>query len=137
MKLRDSRQVKTPDLMIIPMIDIMFFLLVFFMISTMYMVDLKTIPIKLPTATNSSAAASTTFSVSIKKDGSIWLEDKQTDARSLAMQALMEQKANPNFAIVIRADKDADYGEVIAILDLLRGAGINKFGLATDVGAGK
>ena len=137
MKLRDSRQVKTPDLMIIPMIDIMFFLLVFFMISTMYMVDLKTIPIKLPTATNSSAAASTTFSVSIKKDGSIWLEDKQTDARSLAMQALMEQKANPNFAIVIRADKDADYGEVIAVLDLLRGAGINKFGLATDVGAGK
>ena len=137
MKLRDSRQVKTPDLMIIPMIDIMFFLLVFFMISTMYMFDLKTIPIKLPTATNSSAAASTTFSVSIKKDGSIWLEDKQTDARSLAMQALMEQKANPNFAIVIRADKDADYGEVIAVLDLLRGAGINKFGLATDVGAGK
>ena len=137
MKLRDSRQVKTPDLMIIPMIDIMFFLLVFFMISTMYMVDVKTIPIKLPTASNASATASTTFSVSIKKDGSIWLEDKQTDARSLAMQALMEQKANPNFAIVIRADKDADYGEVIAILDLLRGAGINKFGLATDVGAGK
>lgn len=137
MKLRDSRQVKTPDLMIIPMIDIMFFLLVFFMISTMYMVDVKTIPIKLPTASNASATASTTFSVSIKKDGSIWLEDKQTDARSLAMQALMEQKTNPNFAIVIRADKDADYGEVIAILDLLRGAGINKFGLATDVGAGK
>ena len=123
--------------MIIPMIDIMFFLLVFFMISTMYMVDVKTIPIKLPTASNASATASTTFSVSIKKDGSIWLEDKQTDARSLAMQALMEQKTNPNFAIVIRADKDADYGEVIAILDLLRGAGINKFGLATDVGAGK
>ena len=137
MKLRDSRQVKTPDLMIIPMIDIMFFLLVFFMISTMYMVDLKTISINLPTAANSSVAASTTFSVSIKKDGSIWLGDKQTDARSLAMQALMEQKANPNFAIVIRADKDADYGEVIAVLDLLRGAGINKFGLATDVGAGK
>ena len=137
MKLRDSRQVKTPDLMIIPMIDIMFFLLVFFMISTMYMVDVKTIPIKLPTASNASATASTTFSVSIKKDGSIWLEDKQTDARSLAMQALMEQKTNPNFAIVIRADKDADYGEVIAVLDLLRGAGINKFGLATDVGAGK
>jgi biopolymer transport protein ExbD len=53
------------------------------------------------------------------------------------MQALMEQKANPNFAIVIRADKDADYGEVIAVLDLLRGAGINRFGLATDIGAGK
>lgn len=137
MKLRDSRQLKNPDLMIIPMIDIMFFLLVFFMISTMYMVDLKTIPVRLPTATNSSVDTRTTFSVSIKKDGTIWLGDKQTDARTLAMQALMEQKNNPNFAIVIRADKDADYGEVIAVLDLLRGAGINKFGLATDVGAGK
>lgn len=137
MKLRDSRQLKTPDLMIIPMIDIMFFLLVFFMISTMYMVDLKTIPVRLPTAANSSVDTRTTFSVSIKKDGTIWLGDKQTDARTLAMQALMEQKNNPNFAIVLRADKDADYGEVIAVLDLLRGAGINKFGLATDVGAGK
>ena len=50
MKLRDSRSLKQPELMIIPMIDIMFFLLVFFMLSTMYMVDLKTIPIKLPKA---------------------------------------------------------------------------------------
>ena len=137
MKLRDSRQVKTPDLMIIPMIDIMFFLLVFFMISTMYMVDLKTIPVKLPTAANSSVDTRTTFSVPIKKEGSIRSGDKQTHARSMPMQKLMEQKANPNFAIVIRADKDADYGEVIAVLDLLRGAGINRFGLATDIGAGK
>lgn len=41
MKLRDVRNRKTPPLMIIPMIDIMFFLLVFFMLSTMYMIDLK------------------------------------------------------------------------------------------------
>ena len=39
MKLRDVRNRKTPPLMIIPMIDIMFFLLVFFMLSTMYMID--------------------------------------------------------------------------------------------------
>lgn len=50
MKLRDVRNRKTPPLMIIPMIDIMFFLLVFFMLSTMYMIDLKTIPVKLPQA---------------------------------------------------------------------------------------
>ena len=137
MKLRDSRQLKTPDLMIIPMIDIMFFLLVFFMISTMYMVDLKTIPIKLPVADNSAVDIKTTFAVSIKKDGSLWLGDKQTDIKSLAMQAVMEQKLNPGFAIVIRADKDADYGQVIAVLDTLKGAGINRFGLATDAGAGK
>ena len=137
MKLRDSRQLKTPDLMIIPMIDIMFFLLVFFMMSTMYMVDQKTIPIKLPVAENSTVDTKTTFAVSIKKDGSLWLGEKQTDIKSLTMQAIMEQKTNPGFAIVIRADKDADYGQVIAVLDTLKGAGINRLGLATDVGAGK
>ena len=42
MKLRDVRNRKTPPLMIIPMIDIMFFLLVFFMLSTMYMIDIVT-----------------------------------------------------------------------------------------------
>ena len=45
MQLRNVRDRKTPELIIIPMIDIMFFLLVFFMLSTMYMIDLKTIPV--------------------------------------------------------------------------------------------
>ena len=137
MKLRDSRKLRTPDLMIIPMIDIMFFLLVFFMISTMYMVDLKTIPMRLPVAENAAIDTQTTFAVSIKKDGTLWLGDAQTDIKSLTMQAVMEQKMNPGFSIVIRADKGAEYGKVIEVLDTLKGAGINRFGLATDAGAGK
>lgn len=62
------------------------------MLSTMYMVDLKTIPIKLPKAEYSAVDTQTTFAVSVKKDGSIWLGDKQTDISSLTMQAKMEQK---------------------------------------------
>lgn len=137
MKLRDSRNLKQPELMIIPMIDIMFFLLVFFMLSTMYMADLKTIPIKLPKAETSAVDTQTNFAVSIKKDGSIWLGDKKTDITSLTMQAKMEQKNNQKFAIVIRADQDADYGKVITVIDKLKGAGVQRFGLATDIGAGK
>ena len=85
----------------------------------------------------SAVDTQTTFAVSVKKDGSIWLGDKQTDISSLTMQAKMEQKNNPRFSIVIRADKDADYGKVITLLDRLKGAGVQRFGLATDVGAGK
>ncbi len=48
MRLRDRRSFRKPEVMIIPMIDIMFFLLVFFMLSTLYMVDLKTIPVNMP-----------------------------------------------------------------------------------------
>ena len=112
MKLRDVRNRKTPPLMIIPMIDIMFFLLVFFMLSTMYMIDMKTIPVKLPQAKNAA----------------------QTDAEALALQAGLEQKKNKNFAVVIRAEKALEYGEVIKLVDKLKGAGVARFGLATDGG---
>ena len=131
MKLRTERNRKVPELNIIPMIDIMFFLLVFFMLSTMYMIDLKTIPVKLPQAANASADTTTTFAITLKSDGSIYLGDKETDMQSLLMQAALEQKNNSNFAIVIRAEKDIEYGSVIELVDKLKGTGITRFGLAT------
>ena len=132
MQLRDIRNRKTPELNIIPMIDIMFFLLVFFMLSTMYMIDLKTIPVKLPNAASAATDTSTTFAVSMKSDGSIYLGDTLTDINALVLQASMEQKNNPNFAVVIRAERDIDYGKVITLIDKLKGAGVTRFGLATD-----
>ena len=135
MKLRDVRNRKTPPLMIIPMIDIMFFLLVFFMLSTMYMIDLKTIPVKLPQAKNAATDTTTTFAVTMKADGSIYLGDVKTDADALALQAGLEQKKkNKSFAVVIRAEKALEYGEVIKLVDKLNGAGVARFGLATDGG---
>ena len=109
MKLRNYRETKQPDLNIIPMIDIMFFLLVFFMLSTMYMVEQKTIPVNLPQATSAAIDNKTNFTVTLKDDGSIYLEDQQTDIQTLLMQATKEQKNNPSFAIIIRADKDINY----------------------------
>lgn len=134
MKLRDVRQRKTPELIIIPMIDIMFFLLVFFMLSTMYMIDLKTIPVKLPQAKNAATDTTTTFAVTMKADGTLYLGEAQTDAQALVTQAAIEQKNNKNFAVVIRAEKDLEYGEVIKLVDRLKGAGVTRFGLATDGG---
>ena len=135
MKLRNYRETKQPDLNIIPIIDIMFFLLVFFMLSTMYMVEQKTIPVNLPQATSAANDNKTNFTVTLKDDGSIYLEDQQTDIQTLLMQATKEQKNNPSFAIIIRADKDINYDKVVSFIDTLKKAGITHFGLATN-GAG-
>lgn len=134
MRLRDPRDLGKPELMIIPMIDIIFFLLVFFMLSTIYMVELKTIPVKLPTAANAASDTTTTFAVTLKDDGSLYLGDAQTDMQSLLMQAALEKKQNENLAAVIRADENVDYGRVIELVDKLKGAGISRFGLATSNG---
>lgn len=113
----------------------MFFLLVFFMLSTMYMVEQKTIPVNLPQATSATIDNKTNFTVTLKDDGSIYLEDQQTDIQTLLMQATKEQKNNPSFAIIIRADKDINYDKVVSFIDTLKKAGITRFGLATN-GAG-
>ena len=136
MKFRNYRETKQPELNIIPMIDIMFFLLVFFMLSTMYMVEQKTIPVNLPQATSATIDNKTNFTVTLKNDDTIYLEDQQTDMQTLLMQASKEQKSNPSFAIIIRADIDIDYEKVVTFIDTLKKAGITRFGLATD-GAGK
>lgn len=132
MKLRNPRELKQPELVIIPMIDIMFFLLVFFMLSTMYMVEQKTIPVKLPQATSAQVDNKTTFAVTLKDDGTIFLEDREVSLNGLINEAAAQQKANPNFAIIIRADKSIEYDRVISLIDSFKKAGITRFGLATD-----
>lgn len=127
MKLRNYRETKQPDLNIIPMIDIMFFLLVFFMLSTMYMVEQKTIPVNLPQATSAAIDNKTNFTVTLKDDGSIYLEDQQTDIQTLLMQATKEQKNNPSFAIIIRADKDINYDKVVSFIDTLKKSWYHSF----------
>lgn len=134
MRLRDRRSFTKPEVMIIPMIDIMFFLLVFFMISTLYMVDMKTVSVNLPKASHAETQTSVTYLVTMKQDGSLWLEDKEITKDELLQKAQAEQRRNPQFSVVLRADQELDYGKVIALLDEMKGAGISRFGLAAESG---
>lgn len=137
MRLRDRRSFTKPEVMIIPMIDIMFFLLVFFMISTLYMVDMKTVSVNLPKASHAETQTSVTYLVTMKQDGSLWLEDKEITKDELLQKAQAEQRRNPQFSVILRADQGLDYGKVIALLDEMKGAGINRFGLAAESGGSK
>lgn len=132
MKLRDPRQFEKPEIIIIPMIDIMFFLLVFFMISTMSMVDLKTVDVNMPKAKNVETNLSVTYLVTLKKDGSLWLEDKPITQDDLLRRAQVEQSKNSRFAVAIRANETVDYGTLMQLMDALKGAGISRFALAAD-----
>ena len=136
MRLRDRRQMEKPDIIIIPMIDIMFFLLVFFMMSTLYMVNIKTVDVNMPKAQSAETQMNVNYLVTLKADGSLWLEDQPIAEGELLARAKQEYKRNPRFAVVVRADQGMDYGMVIGLLDKLRGAGIAHFGLAADTGVG-
>ena len=120
--------------MIVPMIDIMFFLLVFFMMSTLYMVNLRTVDVRMPKARNAELTTSVTYLVTMKKDGSLWLEDKKIAEPVLIRRSVEQMKTNPHFSVVVRADEAVDYGRVITLLDKLKGVGVSRFGLAAESG---
>lgn len=137
MRIRDRKGFAKPEVMIIPMIDIMFFLLVFFMLSTLYMVNLKTVDVNMPKAANVETQLSVTYVVTLKKDGSLFLEDQPIKENVLIERAKAESARNGKFSLVLRADQESDYGKVYALLDKFKGAGITRFGLAADSAGGK
>ena len=137
MRRRPRKQSLPPQLMLSPMIDMIFLLLVFFIVSTMYMSEIKTIPIRLPVAQNSETVSKSNFAVTVKKDGVLYLEDNKIEMKQLVANAAAESKRDAAFLVIIRADGEANYKTVIKLMDELKGAGVTRFGLATDLGDGK
>lgn len=134
MRRHHRREMKAPEIMLSPMIDMIFLLLVFFIISTMYMSEIKTMPIRLPVARNSETVSKSNFNVTIKKDGSVYLDDTQTNMEQLVANAAVESKRDSSFSVIIRCEGEAEYRLVVTLMDKLKGAGVTRFGLATDVG---
>ena len=132
-----TRRNKMPAIMLSPMIDMMFLLLIFFIVSTMQMTELKTIPVKLPVATESVIQNTAKFTVTIKDDGAYWLQDKVISKQDLVNKAREEQKKDEKFHVVIRADENVQYKAVIGLLDSFKKAGVSRVGLATEKDAKK
>lgn len=137
MRRRVRKGMRKPTMMLSPMIDMIFLLLVFFIVSTMNMAELKTIPIRLPVAQNSELVSNSNFTVTVKADGSIYLGTEPTSVGKLIRLAKTEAKRDENFAILIRGEDDANYKLVIKLMDELKGAGVTRFGLMTDQGEEK
>ena len=136
MRRRRKREMKSPEIMLSPMIDMIFLLLVFFIVSTMYMSEVKTIPIRLPQARHTENVSKSNFNVSIKADGSLYLDENPIEMDLLVQNAAAESKRDSSFSVIIRADDDAPYKNIIQLMDKMKGAGVTRFGLATDSGAG-
>lgn len=132
MKLRDYRIERSPKLMIIPMIDIIFFLLVFFMMSTLYMVEQRTLPVSLPQAAASQVDLSKNTAITVTRDGQVLLEQEVVPPELLRPRIQAQLARQADTAFILRADKQAEYGKVIAVLDELKALGVRRIAVATE-----
>ncbi|WP_434130820.1 biopolymer transporter ExbD [Sporomusa sphaeroides] len=132
MKLRSLRVERQPKLMIIPMIDIIFFLLVFFMMSTLYMVEQRTLPVSLPQASAAQADVAKNVAITIARDGVIYIEQEQIPPELFKARIQAQLARQAGSAFVLRADKQAEYGRVVQVLDELKVLGVKKVAVATE-----
>jgi len=133
MKLRSLRIETQPELMIIPMIDIIFFLLVFFMISTLSMVEQHTIPVSLPQATASQQDIPRSINITVMQDGQVLFDQEEIPLPLLAKRVGVELTKKSDSVFVLRADKEVGYGKVITVLDELKLAGAQRVSVATEM----
>ena len=112
---------------IVPLIDIMFFLLASFMLVSLTMVTLKSIKVNLPTATTAANDIKRDIvDVSVDKAGAMFLDKKPVGSDSLPTLLSAMRRANPKLRVFISGDKDARNGDVMHALDLVRSAGVDK-----------
>lgn len=132
MKLRSLRLENQPQLMIIPMIDIIFFLLVFFMMSTLYMVEQHTIPVNLPQASAARQDKPQSIAVSVTQDGRVLFDQEEVPLPLVVERVGVELRREPDSTFVLRADKEVEYSKVVAVLDELKVAGARKVSIAAE-----
>ena len=122
---------KEPTIMIIPMIDIVFFLLVFFMVGTLYMNTEQQIPLNLPSASTSTAKSIEPITIT-PTTHTLYIDNQEISSERLAEEVQSIVKQAPRQAFVIRASKDVYYSEVIALLDMLKVNGAKYISVATE-----
>jgi biopolymer transport protein ExbD len=130
MKLRRSRTTKKGRIEIIPMIDVMFFLLATFMIASLSLQKLNAVGVTLPQGQAAEAKVENQITIAIRKDGQFLLNKTPVDADGMtsALRALW----HPGIDVVIAADKEARHGDVMRAMLAARTAGINDFAIAVD-----
>ncbi|MDR1818161.1 MAG: biopolymer transporter ExbD [Puniceicoccales bacterium] len=118
---------------IIPLIDIMFFLLASFMLVSLGMVNLRRVPVNLPPAATAenTVTARDLLTLSVDKSGVVHLEQTAYGPAQLAEELRRRRAANPRLRVVLNGDKDALHGGIVAVMDAVRAAGIEQIAIQT------
>ena len=110
---------KSSKIDILPMIDIIFAILAFLIISSLYLTRIDTISVDLPKASNSTNQNNKLIKVSIDKFGNLFINKKNIKLQDLKVNLvnLIDESKN---LVILNADKNVSHGYVINVLDVLR-----------------
>jgi biopolymer transport protein ExbD len=131
------RSVKKARIEIIPMIDTIFFLLVFFMISTLSMAHYSGLPVNLPKAVTGQQQPSESATVTIGPDGKINIDKQEVPRDRLGDIIKARLASKPELLVLINADERVEHGLVVEVMDRARQAGVSKMAIAVKPKEGR
>ena len=115
---------------ILPMIDVIFAILSFLIISSLYLTRVDTISVDLPKASNSIKHNNKFIIISVDKAGNLFINKKSTQLQNLKVKVIDLTNESKNL-VILNADKNISHGYVISVLDVLRSIDGLKIGLST------
>lgn len=136
MRIPSPRSTRRARIEIIPLIDVIFFLLATFMMVSLSMVQNRGIPVQLPAAaTGAPQERSESASISLSADGAIWFDKERVDLAGLAVRLRQLRAASREPQVFLRGDDGARFGAAVRVLDAVREQGISKLAIETRVSA--
>ncbi len=129
MKIRRSRQYRRGRIEIIPMIDVMFFLLATFILASLSLQNLHSLPVNLPQGKASPMQANTPITLTITKGSSILIDSTPVTLDNLA-GTLKPMLKGPDDHVIVAADTAAPEGTVVQAMLRARNAGVQHFIIA-------
>jgi biopolymer transport protein ExbD len=135
MKIRMPLTVRKTRLAIIPLIEIMFFLLASFMMISLQMQIVRTVKANLPTATQAVANQKPDLvNVFVNRDGQVSVDKKAISFADFNTLLTNRFSLNTNLPVYLTGAKNATHGEIISVLDFIKRAGIQRVAIAVKAG---
>ena len=119
---------------ILPLIDVLFAILIFFMLSSIVLTEKNKITVQRPTNSyvEKVSKAKKLITITLIKNKKLYLEDEEIGADELSEKLKLISKNGSIEEVLIDADKTSAYGDVMEILEILKEAGLNSIGLAVN-----
>jgi len=119
---------------ILPLIDVLFAILLFFMLSSLVLTEKNQITVERPSNSEPEKVgkAQKILTITIKKDKKIYLKEEAVLLEQLTERLTLLRETNPIEQILIDADKGCSYGDVMDVLDAVKAANLNSIGLAVN-----
>tara|TARA_Y100000766_G_scaffold143954_1_gene123731 strand:- start:175 stop:582 length:408 start_codon:yes stop_codon:yes gene_type:complete len=120
------------EINIVPMIDVIFAILTFFIISSLDLIRIDNIPVNLPKASTSTLVKDKPIVLTIDRENNIFLENKPIDSKILVDQIKNIISDYSTDILIISADKEVTHGKVVEVIDQVRSIDNLRIGMSTD-----